>query len=70
MRILHVSLVSVLESLENEQCKGTRKSDQEELKLLVGEANYHFDELEQQNLSITGKKHFIERSLLKLLGNQ
>lgn len=41
--------------LERDQHKNKRKFDQEKLKLLVGEANNHFDELQEQNFSITGR---------------
>lgn len=46
---------SVTESLKNHQQKCKRKFNPEELKLLMGEANNHFDKLQERNLSITGK---------------
>lgn len=44
MRVLCFSLVSALESLENEQRKLKNKSN---LEVLAKEANNHFDELQQ-----------------------
>lgn len=54
MRILHVTLVSVMESVENDQREHRRKFDPEELKQLVGKANNHFKKPQHQNLNTTG----------------
>lgn len=43
---------------ENEEHKHRRKFDPQELKLLVGEASNHFDELQQQNLHLLLMKSF------------
>lgn len=44
---LAFSLVSLIESLENGQCKRRRKFNLEQLKFLVGGATNHFNELQK-----------------------
>lgn len=55
--------MSAIVSLESGQRKCRRKCDTEEVKLLVGEANDLFDELQQQNPRII-KECLMERLLI------
>lgn len=53
IRVLHVSLMSVIGSLENDQCEQKLKFDPEEQNMLVEEDTNYFDELQRCYLRIT-----------------